>query len=515
MLADFDSDGKTDYVVLGVDGNNQAAHWIKTSVGDSIALPTQNVIISSYGDYDRDGDLDLMLATDTLGIVVYENTVVKNLAPRMDNDLMSVLIFKRLFMTWNDALDDHTNPLSLTYDLHLLHSGKEIINGEFDLQKGLRQTFRYGNLTTNNFYLMKKSGGVDDFSFHIEAIDNSLYAREISVLVGGVGNASTGRACNPKLSYQNVTVCNDKPVIVTVAQPVLWFSFERGFMGKSSSIKVPAVSDTVFSVQTPIKCDGTISIYVILRTHTDTVRLKQNFTNCENTSLTFTVASEWKNVIWKDQQGSSKGSGNSLVYTISKDEKITGIGSNSNGCFIKQAENIKLSKPTLVLDGTDYRMMNGSSVILGASGAETYSWQPSTGLDNASSSHPIASPEQTTAYTLTGYDSLGCSTQAKVLVEVFNSAFVPNLFSPNNDGKNDELKIYGLSGAHDFRFSVYNREGSTVYESTDWMNVNWDGTKNGMQQPSGLYYWKVEGSFANGQPLKLNEKTKGSVLLVR
>ncbi len=231
--------------------------------------------------------------------------------------------------------------------------------------------------------------------------------------------------------------------------------------------------------------------------------------------IALSVAAPWQNVVWKDAKGDLKGSGNTLTYSITKNESVIGIGSNSNGCFIKQTENITLSKPMLNLEGTDYRILVGSSAPLGVSGADSYLWSPPDGLDKVSSSNPIASPQKTTLYTVTGYDSLNCPAQGQVLVEVFSAAFIPNLFSPNGDGKNDELKIYGLSDAHDFHFSVYNREGSMVYETADWMNVNWDGTKNGVLQPSGLYYWKVEGSFVNGDPLKLNEKMKGSVLLVR
>jgi gliding motility-associated-like protein len=297
---------------------------------------------------------------------------------------------------------------------------------------------------------------------------------------------------------------------------VLWFSFSEGYLGTAASMRAPAKTDTIFSLKpgSSSSCP-VITIYLFKHSNQDTLKLTQNFTNCENKTLQFTIDSEWKNVTWRDAKGISKGSGNSLDYIISKNEGVIGIGSNSNGCFIKQTENIKISKPNLVLEGTDYKILSGSSVVLGASGADVYSWQPPTGLDNARSSHPVATPDETITYTLTGYDSLGCTAQANVLVEVFHRAFVPNLFSPNHDGTNDELKIYGLSSAHDFRFSIYNREGSIVYESSDWRNVNWDGTKNGMQQPAGLYYWKVEGSFADGQPLKLNEKTKGSVLLVR
>ncbi len=504
-LADFDSDGKIDFASIGKDNGGNLFHWLKTFSGDSISFPTSHITHRAFGDFDRDGDLDLLMSTDTLGIVLYENPATKNLSPSKPGNEISAIIYNRLFLYWDISSDDHTTAPSLTYDIILNNSGNEIINGEF-ASNGLRLTTTNGNLGTSNFLLMKASNGI--YNYLLEAVDNSFYTKKIAAGI-----------CNNSCTIQQpktITTCNGKPTHITAQQPVLWFSFTRGYLGTSTSIKVPAKTDTIFSLlpHSSPACDA-ITIYLLKDLKQDTLKIAQNFFGCENSSLTFTMSAEWKNVLWKDTKGNSKGSGNSLDYKIIKDEIIIGTGSNSNGCFIKQTENIELSKPNLVLDGTDYRILAGSSATLSASGADTYLWQPAVGLNDASSSHPIASPDKTTTYTVTGLDSLNCSVQGKVMVEVFSAAFIPNLFSPNGDGKNDELRIYGLTDARDFHFSVYNREGSIIYESTDWMSVNWDGTKNGTQQPSGLYYWKIEGSFTNGQPLKLNEKTKGSVLLVR
>jgi gliding motility-associated-like protein len=103
-------------------------------------------------------------------------------------------------------------------------------------------------------------------------------------------------------------------------------------------------------------------------------------------------------------------------------------------------------------------------------------------------------------------------------VEVINTGFLPNLFTPNGDGKKDDYKILGLYGAADFEFVIYNREGNIVYETTSWQtatSVGWNGQKGGVNQPSGLYYWKVQGKQPNGQTLLLNGKSTGSVLLIR
>jgi gliding motility-associated-like protein len=103
-----------------------------------------------------------------------------------------------------------------------------------------------------------------------------------------------------------------------------------------------------------------------------------------------------------------------------------------------------------------------------------------------------------------------------VIVE--ETAFIPNLFTPNDDGKNDELKVYGLSDVEGFKFSIYNREGSLVYSTgrvSDVTRTGWNGTSKGVKQPGGIYYWKVQGLTNHGTKILLNGKTSGSIVLIR
>ena len=101
---------------------------------------------------------------------------------------------------------------------------------------------------------------------------------------------------------------------------------------------------------------------------------------------------------------------------------------------------------------------------------------------------------------------------------VEQTAFVPNLFTPNDDGRNDDLKVYGLSGVENFEFRIYNREGSLVYASenvSDVLTTGWNGSVRGVKQPGGIYYWTVNGETAIGTKILLNGKTSGSVMLIR
>jgi gliding motility-associated-like protein len=67
--------------------------------------------------------------------------------------------------------------------------------------------------------------------------------------------------------------------------------------------------------------------------------------------------------------------------------------------------------------------------------------------------------------------------------------FVPKSFSPNNDGYNDSLQVFG-DHFKDFSILIYNRWGEVVYESSDSTKM-WDGSYKGQQMPAGVYPYVI------------------------
>ena len=66
---------------------------------------------------------------------------------------------------------------------------------------------------------------------------------------------------------------------------------------------------------------------------------------------------------------------------------------------------------------------------------------------------------------------------------------VPNVFTPNGDGKNDEFRV-SYRSLKEFHCWVYNRWGKLVYEWTDPAK-GWDGTINGKPAAEGAYYYVI------------------------
>ncbi|MDX2247847.1 MAG: PKD domain-containing protein [Bacteroidia bacterium] len=87
--------------------------------------------------------------------------------------------------------------------------------------------------------------------------------------------------------------------------------------------------------------------------------------------------------------------------------------------------------------------------------------------------------------------------------------FVPNAFSPNNDGNNDDFLVY-LPNIANGELSIFNRWGQLLYRTSD-LSAGWDGTYNGKPVPEGVYVFAVEGVGVDGTSVSRT----GTVTLIR
>lgn len=176
-------------------------------------------------------------------------------------------------------------------------------------------------------------------------------------------------------------------------------------------------------------------------------------------------------------------------------------------------------KPTIDA-GADVTMIAGSSVILvvTATNTERFKWAPAESLTCDDCSNPTAAPLSTTAYTVIGYTRQGCRDSDIVVVRVLcdqSQLFIPNTFTPNGDGQNDNFYPHGEGLKNIRSFRVYNRWGEVVYEQTNMSlndkSVGWDGTYKGTLLNPDTYVYVLEGTCDSGEPINW----KGDITLIR
>ena len=85
---------------------------------------------------------------------------------------------------------------------------------------------------------------------------------------------------------------------------------------------------------------------------------------------------------------------------------------------------------------------------------------------------------------------------------------MPTAFSPNNDGNNDVLGLYGSGIDELLEFKIFNKSGTVVFSSTNAEHV-WDGKHNGNPVPAGIYFYVVRAkSVSTGEILEKKGEVK-------
>ena len=162
--------------------------------------------------------------------------------------------------------------------------------------------------------------------------------------------------------------------------------------------------------------------------------------------------------------------------------------------------------------GNDTIAAAGQPVPLHATGGVHYSWSPATGLSDANSANPVAILQSTQTFIVKAYTDQGCESYDDVTVKIYKGPdiYLPNAFSPNNDGLNDLYRGIPV-GIDRFGFmKIYNRWGQLLFYSTDHRK-GWDGNLKGVRQETGTYVVIVSGTDFLGHVISKRQ----SFLLIR
>lgn len=160
--------------------------------------------------------------------------------------------------------------------------------------------------------------------------------------------------------------------------------------------------------------------------------------------------------------------------------------------------------------GPDRTLIRGRVSIMTAIAAENdliFNWSPLDNLSDATLLNPSITPQDDITYLLSATSPFGCTNEDRVSIKIVAGIFVPNAFTPNNDGKNDNWTIPYLDPGLGATVQVFNRWGQIVYQTTG-AKVEWNGKYKSVTQPAGAYVYYIH--FPDGTP-----GMKGSFVLIR
>ncbi len=197
------------------------------------------------------------------------------------------------------------------------------------------------------------------------------------------------------------------------------------------------------------------------------------------------------------------GAGISIItYTIS------GLCGNMDTIHISVLPSPLVTADTVNPGCPDFN--NGSIIIQTTGGTLPYNYIWSNGATGNSNTGLTNG-----TYTVTVADQNNCAEVRTVQFDmplidcVIPVIYVPNIFSPNGDGQNDNLYVRG-QGIKTLDFVIFDRWGEKVFETTDNTQY-WDGKFKGKEMPVDVYAYHLKATMNDGRIIN----KKGNISLVR
>lgn len=174
------------------------------------------------------------------------------------------------------------------------------------------------------------------------------------------------------------------------------------------------------------------------------------------------------------------------------------------GCINADSININVIPKPVINIGNDTTICFNQGIILTAGNTPGANYLWNTG--ETSASIKVNSPGKysiiVTENTCSAFDTLN-------VVWGDCPFFIPNAFTPNKDGVNDNFGVLNGFTFQNFTLNIYNRYGKVIFSSKN-ISEKWDGTYKGKAMPTGAYPWSI--IYINGQGY--TKWLKGTVLLL-
>ena len=348
-------------------------------------------------------------------------------------------------------------------------------------------SYLWQNGTADSIFSVAQAG-----TYFVVAKDycNNIYSDTINI---------TYNQPSPIHLGNDTSICNNLPLELNAGNSFMKYKWNTG--EATQSIRVNSIGDYSVSATNSYGCVSADTIKIVNAYSSPIINLSKQNVLCLHQNDTLDAGSGYASYLWQNGEMQRK-----IDVTSPGFYKVT-VGNNYN-CYASDSVNIlQVAIPPADFLPPGVEICSDDSInIAPLPQFNEYLW--STGsTDNAIK---INKPG---TYWLNVKDENSCTgsdTINIVLKDCEVRFFVPNAFSPNNDGLNDIFHPIINGKISEYYFAVYNRYGQMVF-NTDNINIGWNGTVKGQPQNSGIFVWHARYKIKN-EEIKI---VKGSVLLVR
>jgi gliding motility-associated-like protein len=304
---------------------------------------------------------------------------------------------------------------------------------------------------------------------------------------------------SPPINLGNdASFCNGDSIVLNAGTGFSTYQWSNGISSQINAVK--AAGTYSVKATTLQGCTSYDTLKVLNVFSNPVIRLSKDTGLCIGTSRLLDPGS-YSSYLWNTGSTSRTISVNNTgIYTVT----VT----DNNGCKGKDSSRITVLYPNpssfLPLDTSicSYGKLDLSPL----SNYQTYLWSNNSITKTISISLPGI-------YWLTVKDANQCTgtDSIKVLLkECLKGFYMPNAFTPDGNNLNDELKPFLFGNVKTYTFTIYNRWGQVVFQTSDRFR-GWDGTFKGIAQDPASYTWKCSYQLEGEQPVI----KKGTAILIR
>lgn len=263
-------------------------------------------------------------------------------------------------------------------------------------------------------------------TYDVELTVTNSFGTETIIMTNQI---TVNTAPNVSITAPTLTVCAGGSVQLT-ASGANSFTWDNGLGSGASQTVSPPTGTTVYTVtgSNGLGCDVDESITITGVSNPTVTATANSSTICEG-DMTELIGGGASTYDWDN----GLGAGVSQMVSPTQTTVYTVTGTDGNGCSNFATVTVTVNDlPVVAVSASSLSICEGESVVLAASGADSYIWTPITGLSAGTGATVNATPATSTTYTVEGTNNCGTDTEV-VTIAVNPVPSTPIITQTGND----------------------------------------------------------------------------------
>ncbi len=306
------------------------------------------------------------------------------------------------------------------------------------------------------------------------------------------------------LSSPESQICAGKstPIFVTGASNFTWTPSAGLSSTTGSNVVASPLVNTNYTVvgynqSGTVICTQKMSYSVIVVPMAE-AKVSPSVAICYGEKTTLT-AGGGNTIIWTPTTGLNVGNGSGVVASPNVSTEYTVDVSYFGNCNGYNTVFVKVNPNPEVTAGRDTTINLDQPMFLSSSGTGTLTWTDGEEIMCRVCPNSQVFPQRNSCYTIETVNEYGCKAKDEMSIEVTKdfSIYVPNAFTPNGDGINDEFLASGYN-ITDFSMDIFDRWGEKLFSSKE-LTTGWKGMYKDILCEVGVYVYKISYKGLDGK----------------